>query len=40
MCSSDLIVRQGERSLLGWLALLPGAFFLLALLAELTGLME
>ena len=34
------IVRQGERALLAWLAMLPGAFFLLALLAELTGLME
>ena len=34
------IVRRGERSLLAGLALLPGAFLLLALIAEITGLME
>ena len=34
------MVRRGERSLLAGVALLPGAFFLLALIAEITGLME
>ena len=34
------IVRRGERSVLAGLALIPGAFFLLALVAEITGLME
>ena len=34
------IVRRGERSVVGWIALVPGAFFLLALIAEITGLME
>lgn len=34
------IVRDGERSLLGWVALVPGAFFLLAVATELVGLVE
>ena len=34
------IIRQGERSVLAALALIPGGFFLLALVAEITGLME
>ncbi len=34
------ILRQGERALLAWLALVPGVLVVLALIAELTGLME
>lgn len=34
------IARRGERSLLAWVALVPGVLVLLALIAEATGLME
>lgn len=34
------IVRRHERALLVWIALIPGALVLLALIAEATGLME
>lgn len=34
------IARRGERSLLAWIALIPGVLVLVALIAEATGLME
>lgn len=34
------IMHRGERSLLAWVALIPGVLALLGLLAELTGLIE
>ena len=34
------MLRHGDRSLLGWLALLPAALFVLLLAAEAIGLME
>lgn len=34
------ITRRGERALLAWVVLVPGVLVLLALIAEITGLIE
>jgi hypothetical protein len=34
------VIRRGDRALLAYVAIVPGGFFLLALLAEAVGLME